>query len=127
MNDENQQSEDYFGAFGNNATQALTILMPVVDIALSAHETGDYQAFRNVMADSLATRITPDGFQNAYEAIAPQLGQLISRRLVAAVNRAGNPRLLFVARYTNTGDDIVINITFTNNAGAPLIHDMWIE
>ncbi|MAJ68075.1 MAG: hypothetical protein CBB67_015160 [Alteromonadaceae bacterium TMED7] len=127
MNDENQQSEDYFGAFGNNATQALAILMPVVDLALSAHETGDYQAFRNLMTDSLAARITPEGFQNAYKAIAPQLGPLISKRLVAAVNQAGNPRLLFVARYTNTSDDIVINITFANNAEAPLINDMWIE
>ncbi|MBR9794001.1 MAG: hypothetical protein GYB58_19870 [Gammaproteobacteria bacterium] len=127
MNDDSQQPEDYFGGFGKNAAQALKILMPVVDIALKAHETGDYQAFRNVMTDSLAARITPDGFQNAYKTIAPELGPLISKRLLAAVNRAGNPRLLFVARYTNTSDDILINITFTNSADAPLINEMWIE
>ena len=127
MNDNYQQSEGYFGCFGKNAAEALAILMPVVDIALKAHETGDYQAFRNVITDSLAARITPEGFQNAYEAIAPQLGPLISKRLVAALNRAGNPRLLFVARYTKTSDDILINITFTNNAEAPLINEMWIE
>ena len=127
MNDDNQPSKDYFGCFGKNAAEALAILMPVVDIALKAHETGDYQAFRNVITDSLAARITPEGFQNAYEAIAPQLGPLISKRLVAALNRAGNPRLLFVARYTKTSDDILINITFTNNAETPLINEMWIE
>ncbi|WP_296043694.1 hypothetical protein [uncultured Alteromonas sp.] len=127
MNDDNQPSEDYFGCFGENATQALAILMPVVDIALKAHETGDYQAFRDVMTNSLAARITPEGFQNAYQAIAPQLGPLIAKRLVAALNRGGNPRLLFVARYTHTSDDIVINITFTNSAEAPLINEMWIE
>ena len=127
MNDDNQPSEDYFGCFGKNATQALAILMPVVDIALRAHETGGYQAFRDVMTESLAARITPEGFQKAYEAIAPQLGPLISKRLVAALNRAGKPRLLFVARYTNTSDDILINITFTNSAEAPLINEMWIE
>ncbi len=127
MNDNYQQSEGYFGCFGKNAAEALAILMPVVDIVLKAHETGDYQAFRNVITDSLAARITPEGFQNAYEAIAPQLGPLISKRLVAALNRAGNPRLLFVARYTKTSDDILINITFTNNAEAPLINEMWIE
>ena len=127
MNDDYQQSEDYFGFFGKNAAEALALLMPVVDIALKAHETGDYQAFRDVMTDSLAARITPEGFQNAYAAIAPQLGQLTSKRLIAAVNRAGNPRLLFVARYTNTSDDIMINITFTNDAEAPLINEMWIE
>ncbi|MFC3200435.1 hypothetical protein ACFOEW_01195 [Alteromonas oceani] len=127
MNDDNQPPEGYFGCFGKNAAEALAILMPVVDIALKAHETGDYQAFRNVMTDSLAARITPDGFQNAYKAIAPELGPLICKRLLAAVNRAGNPRLLFVARYTNTSDDILINITFTNSADAPLINEMWIE
>ena len=127
MNDDNQPPEDYFGCFGDNAAQALALLMPMVDIALKAHETGDYQAFRNVMTDSLAARITPEGFQKAYEAIAPQLGPIISKRLVAALNRAGSPRLLFVARYTKTSDDILINITFTNNAEAPLINEMWIE
>ena len=127
MSNNNLQPEDYFGCFGESATEALPKIMPVVDVALKAHETGDYQAFRDVMTDSLAARITPEGFQNAYAAIAPQLGQLTSKRLIAAVNRAGNPRLLFVARYTNTSDDIMINITFTNDAEAPLINEMWIE
>ena len=45
MNDDNQPPEDYFGCFGDNAAQALALLMPMVDIALKAHETGDYQAF----------------------------------------------------------------------------------
>ena len=127
MSNNNLQPEDYFGCFGESATEALPKIMPVVDVALKAHETGDYQAFRKVMTNSLAARITPEGFKNAYEAIAPQLGVLISKRLVAAVNRAGNPRLLFVARYINTSDDIVINITFTSNADGPLINEMWIE
>ena len=127
MSNNNLQPEDYFGCFGESATEAVPKIMPVVDAALKAHETGDYQAFRKVMTNSLAARITPEGFQNAYEAIAPQLGPLISKRLIAGVNRAGSPRLLFVARYTHTSDDILINITFTNNAEEPLINEMWIE
>lgn len=127
MSYENPYSQDYFGCFGASKAEALAILMPVVDLALKAHESGDYQAFRDVMTDSLAAIITPDGFQHAYEAIAPQLGQLISKRLVASVNRAVNPRLLFVARYSYASDDIVINVTLNNFAEPPLINEIWIE
>lgn len=127
MSGNNDRRADYFGCYGKTTEDALCQLLPVVDQALVAHETGNYQALRAVLTDSLAGKITPAGFQRARATIAPELGRQASKRLLGALNRGGNPRLLFAAHYDGTQDDILISVTFSNHSYPPLIDELWIE
>ncbi|GGF52940.1 hypothetical protein [Alteromonas lipolytica] len=127
MNGNNDHRADYFGCYGQTTEDALGQLLWVVEQALMAHESGDYQALRAVITDSLAGKITPAGFQRAHETLAPELGRQVSKRLLGALNRGGNPRLLFVARYEGAQDDILISVTFSNHTYPPLIDELWIE
>ena len=118
---------NYFGTFGSTEEEALRLLMPVVDRALKAHERGNYQAYLSVITADLAKKVSEEGFLRAYREIAPQLGRLKSKTLLASLRRGQDPMLIFAAKYENTQDDIVINITFKNATPPPLITWIWIE
>ena len=118
---------NFFGTFGSTDKEALQLLMPVVDRALHAHQVGNYQEYLSVITSDLAEKITEEGFLKAHREVAPQLGTLQSKLFLASLRRGKNPMLLFSARFSGTGDDIVINVTFKNRTEPPLIEWLWIE
>ncbi|OMH30554.1 hypothetical protein [Motiliproteus sp. MSK22-1] len=118
---------NFFGTFGSTDAEALQLLLPVVDRALYAHQAGDYQEYLSVITSNLAAKITQEDFMRAHREVAPQLGTLQSKLLLAALRRGENPMLLFSAKFSGTEDDIVINITFKNGTKPPLIEWLWIE
>ena len=118
---------NYFGSFGKDETEALRILMPVIDGLLDAHQKGDYDAYSMLVADSLKEKVTREGFKKAHEQIQPTLGNLCSKRFLGSLNRNTNPMLLFSAKYEACADDILINITFVNKSVPPKADWIWIE
>ena len=118
---------DYFGSYGSSAEEALGVLEPVVDVALKAHERGDYEAFAGLITEAFRAEVSEAGFRKAYEEIAPVLGSLQSRRFLGAIRRRGNPLLLFAARYAGSVDDVLVQVVFKNGLDRPLIDWMHIE
>lgn len=122
-----EAGSDYDGNFGNNREQALVLLLPIVDIALNAHQSGDYLALRQVITDELALEITEAGFAKACRQMNPTLGGLVNKHLIAALNRQGDPMLVFCAKYDKSMDDILIKVPFENDTYPPRIKWLWIE
>lgn len=118
---------NYFGTFGSTESEALRLLMPVVDRALHAHQIGNYQEYFSVITSDLAAKVTEKGFLQAHREVAPQLGILQSKSFLASLRRDENIMLLFSAKFSGTEDDIVINVTFKNGTEPPLIEWLWIE
>lgn len=107
--------------------EALQLLVPVVDRAIDAHEVGNYQEYISLATSDLASKITENGFLAAHREVAPQLGTLRSKELLASLRRGNNPMLLFSAKFSNTEDDILINVKFKDGSEPPLIEWLWIE
>jgi hypothetical protein len=118
---------NYFGTFGTTDKDALQLLMPVVDRALHAHQVGNYQEYLSVITSDLAGKVTEEGFLKAHREEAPKIGSLQSKSFLASLRRGKNPMLLFSAKFSDTEDDIVINVTFKSGTEPPLIEWLWIE
>lgn len=118
---------NFFGCFGNGEADALALLMPVVDRALEAHRVGDYPAYRSLITDELAAAVSEAGFMRAHREVAPALGALRSKVLLASLRRGSDPMLVFAARYAATADDVLITVTFRDGTAPPLIAGLWIE
>lgn len=118
---------DYFGSFGQAPKEALSKLEPVLRTALQSHENGDYEAYSEIITEELKKKIPKENFLKAYEEIAPQLGQLQSLKFLGSLNKDANPLLLFSAGYSETTDDVLVQVTFKNETEPPKIHWLWIE
>ncbi|NVK21806.1 MAG: hypothetical protein HWD86_04765 [Kangiellaceae bacterium] len=118
---------NFFGTFGLTDKEALQLLLPVVDTALHAHQTGNYQEYLSVITNELARKVSEEGFLKAHRELAPQLGTLQSKSFLASLRRGKNPMMLFSAKFSGTEDDIVINVTFKSGTEPPLIDWLWIE
>jgi len=118
---------NYFGAFGTDQTEALPKFLPVLEVALAAHQTGDYDAYLSVVTKALASKVSRSGFAKAHKEVAPQLGELKSKRFLGAIKKHNKPTLLFVANYANCEDDVLISATFENNTLPAKIDWLWIE
>jgi len=118
---------DYYGSFGDSKANALERMQPVLDSVLEAHETGDYALFRALVTDAFADKVSERGFKQAREAMHPRLGELVSMHFLASLRRGVNPMLVFVARYGNTEDDVLIQATFRNGTYPPKLDALWIE
>ena len=118
---------NFFGTFGSTDTEALQVLMPIVDRALHAHQVGDYREYLCEITSDLAEKVTEEGFIRAYQNLAPQLGTIQSKSFLASLRRGENPMLVFSAKFSGTEDDILINVTFRSGSEPPLIEWLWIE
>lgn len=118
---------DYFGSFGNSKKEALSKLEPILKAALKSHETGDYEAYSDIITDELKRKLPKENFMKAFEEIAPKLGRLTSMRFLGSLNKDGNPMLVYAARYAETSDDVLITVTFKDGSHPPKIGWLWIE
>ena len=118
---------NYFGSFGSTEKTALDKLLPTVDHALGAHESGDYDSYLLIITHELSEKVSREGFEKAHTELFPYLGKLGSKTFLGSFKRGLNPMLLFAAKYANTEDDILINVTFKNGTEPPLIDWLWIE
>lgn len=118
---------NYFGTFGSDESEAMQLLMPIIDKALLAHESGNYDDYCSLITDKLAEKVSREGFAKAHREIAPQLGTLESKSFLGSLNQGENPMLTFSARYSGIEEDIVITIIFENGSEPPLIDWLWIE
>ena len=118
---------NFFGTFGTTDTEALQVLMPIVDRAMHAHQVGDYSEYSRVITSDLAEKVTEEGFRRAYQDLAPQFGTMQSRLFLASLRRGDNPILVFSAKFSATEDDILVSVTFRNGSQPPLIAWLWIE
>lgn len=116
---------NYFGAYGSTASDVLRVLEPVLDDALESHRDGDYAAFVRLITTEFQTEVSEAGFEKAHRELAPTLGPILSKRFLGSLNRGGNPVLLFAARYTETSDDVLIQVGFRNGLDHPKID--WIQ
>lgn len=120
-------TEDWFGSFGFSREEALSVLDPILDKAIEAHASGRYEDYRRVITQSLAEKVSEEGFSKAHREVWPTLGTLISRRFLGALKKQNNPMLLFSARFENTINDVLITVVFENSSNPPLIDWLWIE
>lgn len=118
---------DYFGSFGSTRDEALDVLLPLVDELLESLGRGDYEAYCALITESLKSKISRESFDKTYEETQPKLGNLQTLRFLGSLNRNGNPRLVFEAKYEACADDILINITFSNDTAPPRVDWMWME
>ncbi|MCG8609576.1 MAG: hypothetical protein MI864_03490 [Pseudomonadales bacterium] len=120
-------SVNYFGSLGSNADEALAVVEPIVSDILKSHENGDYDLFSSLITQNLKAKVKPEGFKKAVQENQPTLGIMQSKRFVAALNKGGNPMFLWVARFSKADDDVLINITFTDDKASPKVDWVWIE
>ena len=118
---------DYFGSFGKTEETALDTVGPIADSMLEAHEAGDYQRFSSLATDGLKRKVTPHGFSKAHQNLQPAFGRLLSKRFLGSLNRNGDPLFLWVAKYENRSDDVLIQIGFKNSTEPPRVDWIWIE
>jgi len=118
---------DYFGSYGPAEAEALRILEPVLDRALEAHQTGDYNTFLELVTPAFASAVPEAGFARAHREVAPTLGELLDKRFLGAFRRSDDPVLIYVARYDATDSDVLIRAQFKNGLSHPKIDWMHIE
>lgn len=115
---------DYFGTFGKTRAEALEKLLPVVEALLGAHEAGNYKEFCTYMNEIE----TPEQiFLKGSEELKSTFGCLVSKKFLGALKRKENPMLLFSAKYTATGDDVLITVLFNNGTQPPKGESIWIS
>lgn len=120
-------SQKYFGSFGADYQTAMAVLEPIIQQAISAHETGNYDLFVEVITHEHASRVSREGFAKGFELVAPQLGKLNEKVFLGSLNREGDPVLLFRAEYQLCPDDVLITVQFKNDTRPPLIEYITIE
>lgn len=104
------QMNSYFKPFGSNKEEALTNLLPLVNVVIDAHVEGDYEKFSSVCSKRFLSQVTKDNFDRANQHFQPQMGAIIAKTLLTAIKQRGQTVLVYVAKFSNTEDDVLIRI-----------------
>ena len=100
----------YFKQFGSNKEEALNNLLPLVNLVIDAHVEGDYEKFGSVCSKRFLSQVTKDNFDRANQHFQPQMGAIIAKTLLTAIKQRGQTVLVYVAKFSNTEDDVLIRI-----------------
>lgn len=117
----------YFKPFGNNDEEALNNLLPIVNAAIDAHVEGDYQKFSSVCSKRFLSQVTQENFERAYHHFQPQMGAIIAKTLLTVIKQRGQSVLVYVAKFSNTEDDVLIRLAFCIENNKAKIDWMVIE
>lgn len=121
------QMNSYFKPFGNNDEEALNNLLPIVNTAIDAHVEGDYQKFSSVCSKRFLSQVTQENFERAYHHFQPQMGAIIAKTLLTVIKQRGQSVLVYVAKFSNTEDDVLIRLAFCIENNKAKIDWMVIE
>lgn len=121
------QMNSYFKPFGNNDEEALNNLLPIVNAAIDAHVEGDYQKFSSVCSKRFLSQVTQENFERAYHHFQPQMGAIIAKTLLTVIKQRGQSVLVYVAKFSNTEDDVLIRLAFCIENNKAKIDWMVIE
>jgi hypothetical protein len=117
----------YFTQFGSNKDEALNNLLPLVNLAIDAHIEGDYKKFSSVCSKRFLSQVTKDNFEHAYQHFQPQMGAIIAKSLLTTIKQRGQTVLVYVAKFSNTVDDVLIRIALCKENNKAKIDWMIIE
>lgn len=107
--------------------QLLVEFEPIVDALLAAHDEGNYWQFADLATPELLERVSDAAFRRAYEEIRPGMGTAVSRRFLGFQHRRDEHVGIWVGRFSDTDDDILLRVGFTRRYDAWRVSSIWIE
>lgn len=117
----------YFGFLGDNQEQILDKVTPVLDDILEAHAKQDYALFTKHLHTELTKKVSEKQFLDAAKATTTRLGTCGKKRFLAALRRDNRPMLLWVAKFSNSQNDVLISLIFDQQDDKPVVDWVWIE
>ena len=118
---------NYFNSSGEFQTDTLNQLEPILDIALNAHQTGDYDEYARVATGDLLSDVSRESFDRGYRKVGRPLGLLVTKRFLGAVRKAEGPLLVYAATYSQCDVELVLSVLFTEQDDELKIDWLWIE
>jgi hypothetical protein len=99
----------------------------ILDSMLSAHTTGDYDAFCRLSTESFGEKVKREQFEQASLALGQSLSHSSKRRFLGSFRREGRPVYLFALSGETPDHETLVQMCLVGTGNEALVEWMWIE